>query len=67
MREHLGVIEAIERRDEQGAVAALTRHINNARSRAMRIAPEHDPEKWDPVFGKGHAPLTNGTKGEDEA
>jgi DNA-binding GntR family transcriptional regulator len=39
MREHLGVIEAIERRDEAGAVAALTRHINNARSRAMRIAP----------------------------
>jgi DNA-binding GntR family transcriptional regulator len=39
MREHLTVIEAIERRDEEGAVAALTRHINNARSRAMRIAP----------------------------
>jgi DNA-binding GntR family transcriptional regulator len=39
MREHLAVIEAIERRDEDGAVAALTRHINNARSRAMRIAP----------------------------
>jgi DNA-binding GntR family transcriptional regulator len=40
MREHLTVIEAIERRDEDGAVAALTRHINNARSRAMRIAPD---------------------------
>jgi len=20
---------------------------------------EHDPEKWNPVFGKDHAPLTN--------
>lgn len=39
MREHLTVIDAIERRDQDGAVAALTRHINNARSRAMRIAP----------------------------
>ena len=39
MREHLAVIDAIERRDQDGAVAALTRHINNARSRAMRIAP----------------------------
>ena len=37
MREHLGVIEVIARRDPDGAVAALTRHINNARSRAMRI------------------------------
>ena len=33
MREHLAVIDAIERRDPDGAVAALTRHINNARSR----------------------------------
>jgi DNA-binding GntR family transcriptional regulator len=40
MREHLTVIAAIDRRDEDGAVAALTRHINNARSRAMRIAPD---------------------------
>jgi DNA-binding GntR family transcriptional regulator len=39
MQEHLTVIGAIERRDEPGAIAALTRHINNARSRAMRIAP----------------------------
>jgi len=39
MCEHLTVIDAIERRDQDGAVAALTRHINNARSRAMRIAP----------------------------
>jgi DNA-binding GntR family transcriptional regulator len=39
MQEHLSVIGAIERRDEVGAVTALTRHINNARSRAMRIVP----------------------------
>jgi DNA-binding GntR family transcriptional regulator len=39
MQEHLTVIGAIERRDEPGAIAALTRHINNARSRAMRIVP----------------------------
>jgi DNA-binding GntR family transcriptional regulator len=39
MREHLTIIDAIERRDEDGAVTALTRHINNARSRAMRIVP----------------------------
>jgi DNA-binding GntR family transcriptional regulator len=39
MQEHLTVIGAIERRDEPGAVGALTRHINNARSRAMRIVP----------------------------
>jgi DNA-binding GntR family transcriptional regulator len=39
MQEHLTVIGAIERRDEVGAIAALTRHINNARSRAMRIVP----------------------------
>ena len=39
MREHLTIIDAIERRDQDGAVAALTRHINNARSRAMRNAP----------------------------
>jgi DNA-binding GntR family transcriptional regulator len=31
------VIEVIGRRDPDGAVAALTQHINNARSRAMRI------------------------------
>ena len=40
MREHLSVIEVIARRDQDGAVAALTRHINNARSRAMRIGRE---------------------------
>jgi DNA-binding GntR family transcriptional regulator len=39
MREHLAVIDAIAQRDENGAVAALTRHVNNARNRAMRIAP----------------------------
>jgi DNA-binding GntR family transcriptional regulator len=37
MREHLTVIDAIMQRDQDGAVTALTQHINNARSRAMRI------------------------------
>jgi hypothetical protein len=27
--------------------------------RACRVILEHDPEKWDPVFGKGHAPARN--------
>ena len=45
MREHLDVIDAIERRDQDGAVAALTQHINNARSRAMRIAPVSGNDK----------------------
>ena len=39
MREHLGVIDAIATRDPEIAVVALTRHINNARNRAMRITP----------------------------
>jgi len=45
MQEHLTVIDAIERRDEPSAVAALARHIENARSRAMRIAPAAATER----------------------
>ena len=45
MREHLAVIDVIARRDEGGAVTALTRHINNARNRAMRIAPTGGNDK----------------------
>lgn len=37
MRDHLRVIEAIERRDAEAAVAAMTFHINQARSRAINI------------------------------
>ncbi|MCA3629235.1 MAG: GntR family transcriptional regulator [Methylobacterium sp.] len=35
MRDHLKVIEAIERRDAEGAVAAMTAHINASRARAI--------------------------------
>ena len=35
MRDHLRVIEAIERKDASGAVAAMAFHINQARSRAI--------------------------------
>jgi DNA-binding GntR family transcriptional regulator len=45
MREHLAVIDVIARRDQEGAVTALTRHINNARNRAMRIAPVSGNDK----------------------
>ena len=37
MRDHLKVIEAIERKDADAAVAAMTFHINQARSRAIHI------------------------------
>jgi DNA-binding GntR family transcriptional regulator len=37
MRDHLKVIEAIERKDAEAAVAAMTFHINQARSRAINI------------------------------
>lgn len=37
MRDHLRVIEAIERRDADAAVAAMTDHINASRSRAIDI------------------------------
>lgn len=37
MRDHLKVIEAIERKDPEAAVAAMTFHINQARSRAINI------------------------------
>lgn len=37
MRDHLRVIEAIERRDAETAVSAMTFHINQARSRAINI------------------------------
>ncbi len=35
MRDHLKVIEAIEKRDAEGAVAAMTAHINASRARAI--------------------------------
>jgi DNA-binding GntR family transcriptional regulator len=37
MRDHLKVIEAIERKDATEAVAAMAFHINQARSRAINI------------------------------
>jgi DNA-binding GntR family transcriptional regulator len=37
MRDHLKVIEAIERRDPDAAVAAMAFHINQARSRAINL------------------------------
>jgi DNA-binding GntR family transcriptional regulator len=36
-RDHLKVIEAIERRDPEAAVAAMTAHINQSRSRAIDL------------------------------
>lgn len=38
MREHLGILEAIESRDPARAAAAISAHIENARSRAMEIS-----------------------------
>jgi DNA-binding GntR family transcriptional regulator len=38
MREHLKVIDALERRDTQGAVDALTAHIESARKLALQLA-----------------------------
>ena len=35
MRDHLRVIEAIERKDADAAVAAMTFHIGQARNRAI--------------------------------
>jgi DNA-binding GntR family transcriptional regulator len=37
MRDHLKVIEAIERRDAHGAVEAMAYHINQARNRAIDL------------------------------
>lgn len=37
MREHLGIIAAMETRDPQKAVAALSAHIDNARNRALGL------------------------------
>ena len=37
MREHLTVLEAIESRDPQRAVEAISEHINNARNLALRV------------------------------
>ena len=37
-RDHLKVIEAIERRDADGAVAAMTAHIESSRSRAVEMS-----------------------------
>ena len=38
MREHLGILEAIETRDGAKAAAAIAAHIDNARNRAMGIS-----------------------------
>lgn len=38
MREHLGILEAIETRDGVKAAAAISAHIENARNRAMGIS-----------------------------
>jgi len=37
MREHLAVLDAIESREPQRAVEAITEHINNARNLALRV------------------------------
>jgi DNA-binding GntR family transcriptional regulator len=37
MKEHLPIIEALQRRDAAAAVAALEAHVASARSRALRI------------------------------
>ncbi len=37
MREHLAVLEAIERRSAEEAVQSLVAHIGNARDRALAI------------------------------
>jgi DNA-binding GntR family transcriptional regulator len=37
MREHLKIIDAIERRDVMGAVDALSEHINNAKVLALNV------------------------------
>ncbi|TIO17568.1 MAG: FCD domain-containing protein, partial [Mesorhizobium sp.] len=37
MREHLAVIEALEKRDPQMAVEAISQHIDNARRLALQI------------------------------
>jgi DNA-binding GntR family transcriptional regulator len=39
MRDHLAVIEALERRDAAGAVDAITQHITKSRNRALDIGP----------------------------
>jgi DNA-binding GntR family transcriptional regulator len=38
MREHLGILEAIETRDGAKAAAAISAHIENARNRAMGVS-----------------------------
>ena len=37
MNEHLPIIEALQRRDTAGTVAALEAHIGSARARALQI------------------------------
>src|SRR5580704_10230363 len=36
-------------------------------SRTAHHAPEHDPEKWVPVFGQDHAPILEAGKGRGVA
>jgi DNA-binding GntR family transcriptional regulator len=37
MKEHLGIIEALESRDPERAAAAIGKHINDARARALQV------------------------------
>lgn len=43
MRDHLKVIEALERRDAEGAAQAMAEHILQARNRAINIEGNHPP------------------------
>lgn len=43
MRDHLKVIEALERRDAEGAAAAICEHILQARNRAISIEGNYPP------------------------
>jgi hypothetical protein len=40
----------------QNAADGLSRLADNRSTRSRRMVPEHDPEKWIPIFGKDHAP-----------
>jgi DNA-binding GntR family transcriptional regulator len=37
MKEHLSIIEALESRDPERAAAAIGKHINDARARALQV------------------------------
>ena len=37
MNEHLGIIKALESRDPARATAAIAKHINDARARALEV------------------------------